>query len=392
MEEYGLKYNVQKVFNLFAKPYVNYRDGEGLRLVIPFLECDQKCDGCHLTKDNPVDFDYVLNLIDNIKKDKYLQPIPLQFSEQLQQITLERQTNHKKFNYINNNITKNENGYPVIGITLSGGNPLSKNNIKYTKKILENKNINDQIIYLGYDINYIKSNYKDFFEKYKNKIKYIKAGNYDSNNKNYGLYYGSKNQNLYDQNFNNIEKELKYNIFLKINEETKDKYKKYENNNQDMLIYLNSFQENELKNNFQLNNELQNSIIIEKNEKYILGINNIFGFWIISNSLDLPFVSIEIQGLNKKQLYGLYTQIIKHNDNFQIQILNEKIFKKETNQNNIKIQLDTVFDKNLNFKRNYNDISLLKKMYRKFFIEEYNQYYYLQNNETYKLYLETYMG
>jgi hypothetical protein len=31
-------------------------------------------------------------------------------------------------------------------------------------------------------------------------------------------------------------------------------------------------------------------------------------------------------------------------------------------------------------------------MYRKFFIEEYNQYYYLQNNETYKLYLETYMG
>jgi hypothetical protein len=60
------------VFNLFAKPYVNYRDGEGLRLVIPFLECDQKCNGCHLTNDNPVDFDYVLNLIDNIKKDKYL--------------------------------------------------------------------------------------------------------------------------------------------------------------------------------------------------------------------------------------------------------------------------------------------------------------------------------
>jgi pyruvate-formate lyase-activating enzyme len=60
------------VIILFVQPYINYRDGEGLRLIIGYSKCDLNCKNCHLTKDENVSFEYILNLLDNIKTTGYL--------------------------------------------------------------------------------------------------------------------------------------------------------------------------------------------------------------------------------------------------------------------------------------------------------------------------------
>jgi organic radical activating enzyme len=87
-------------------------------------------------------------------------------------------------------------------IVFSGGDPLSKINIEGTKYLLEKlQNNYDIMIYSGMDIDYIKKECISGF-------KFIKSGPYIQRLKqtpiktNEQMVFGSKNQRLYDANYN----------------------------------------------------------------------------------------------------------------------------------------------------------------------------------------------
>lgn len=318
--------------------------------------------------------------------------MPLQFSEQLSQMTYDKTVGYNKYGFVNNEIEENKLGIPIIGITIGGGNALSDTNINYTEKILQHKNVDNQIIYLGYTKEYIKQKHLNFLNKHKNKIKYIKIGPYIDEQKNYGIYYGSLNQKIYDIELNNIEELLPYKNVLKIDNSKREEIKKFFDNNKfyDDLIELNTFQGEYIGYNFQLPNELSNSVILSETKKYVLGINNIFGLWLINN-LETPFLTFEIGNYTKSQIYGMYIQMQKYNNDFQIETFFKHIKDKQVIKNGQKIQVDTIFDNNLRFKRNYNDLYLLKKLFMNSFYETNYNNYFLQNEKTSNIFFESFL-
>ncbi|HON84150.1 MAG TPA: 4Fe-4S cluster-binding domain-containing protein [Caldisericia bacterium] len=153
--------------------FIDYPDDESEAIIIYILGCDHFCVGCQ----NPLfkNKDYNLNT-------KLLYPIEL---------LLEIEKLSKR-------IDSNK-------VVLSGGDPLSKTNIEDVKSLL-NFNITkkfDYMIYTGYDIEYVKTNFINGF-------KFIKCGNYlpeykqDSEKTDDYLKFASTNQKLFDENFNLI--------------------------------------------------------------------------------------------------------------------------------------------------------------------------------------------
>ena len=95
-------------------------------------------------------------------------------------------------------------------ICLLGGDPLFNKNIDFTRELLiSTNNLFDFCVYTGYDIDYVVKNDISGF-------KFIKTGKYIEELKQESLktddfiQFASKNQHLYDSQFNLLSKEGKY--------------------------------------------------------------------------------------------------------------------------------------------------------------------------------------
>jgi anaerobic ribonucleoside-triphosphate reductase activating protein len=92
-------------------------------------------------------------------------------------------------------------GCDKIKVVLSGGDPLYKYNIDWTRELLKLSSKEfDYCIYTGYNIDYVKKNNINGF-------KFIKTGKYDKNNKNVtektdnNFVLASTNQQIYNEKF-----------------------------------------------------------------------------------------------------------------------------------------------------------------------------------------------
>jgi len=143
--------------------FIDYPDNESMAIILYFYGCDNGCFNCqNENKLNNLDFKEVG--IENIIKDIYI-------------LSTKLKTNK---------------------IVFSGGDCLYKNNIRFTKELLDKLKFDyDICIYTGYNTMYIKQNNIKGF-------KFIKIGKYVDNLKQDSfktddfIQFASKNQNLYD--------------------------------------------------------------------------------------------------------------------------------------------------------------------------------------------------
>lgn len=147
--------------------WVDYPDNENLAQIIYFNGCEHECKGCHNKE--------LKDLSDDREKEL--------------DILIE---------FLYGNKTKSNK------VVLSGGDPLYIRNLAQTRKILTLNDTFDFCIYTGYSINDVKSfNIKG--------ARFYKCGVYIDQQKdltagktNEYLRFASKNQRLYDENYNLI--------------------------------------------------------------------------------------------------------------------------------------------------------------------------------------------
>jgi organic radical activating enzyme len=132
------------VINPFILTFLDYPDDESHAILVYMMGCDHNCNGCQNIQFK--NFEYSKNTI-KLNMNSFL----------------------KKLNIF-------EKKYQTNKIVLSGGDPLSKYNINFTKSFL-NVNLKYEIcIYTGYDIEYVNKNNIDNFN-------YIICNPYDLNKK-----------------------------------------------------------------------------------------------------------------------------------------------------------------------------------------------------------------
>jgi len=160
----------------FSISFQDYPDPYFCSLVVYLTGCEHNCKNCH----NP----------------------QLQDSEQEIEGTVEIHTN-TAIRLINEFMQKNDQ---VEAIVLSGGDPLHKNNLYFTKKFCEeNGNKHSICIYTGYEIDYVK-------EQNITGFKFLKCGKYEEKKKqesfkdDYRMQLASKNQNFYDAEYKQLSK------------------------------------------------------------------------------------------------------------------------------------------------------------------------------------------
>ncbi len=167
----------------FNFTFIDYPDNESYALLIHFLGCDLTCMNCI-----------------NPKLRKF------DFNEGVISFTVDGFINEAI-----NILTKNNNCNKLV---LTGGDPCHKQNIFFVKKVLSLVgNFIDVCIYTGQDSQYIKSTGLTGF-------KFLKCGSYverlkqESKKTDTYIQFASKNQNLYDSNYNKISENGRY-YFLK---------------------------------------------------------------------------------------------------------------------------------------------------------------------------------
>lgn len=159
-----------KVSYPFGLTFLDYPNAIDHAVIIYMIGCDNNCISCH-----------------NLKfKD-------INYGEDIKELYLSELIDEIKIQFKKNKTNK---------LILSGGDPLAKNNIEFTKNIIHfiNKNV---CIYTGKSIDFVKENNVFGFE-------YIKCGTYDETNKqisektdNY-IQFASKNQELYGKDYKQL--------------------------------------------------------------------------------------------------------------------------------------------------------------------------------------------
>lgn len=172
--QYEEKIKILKVSNV---SFLDYPDSGSWAVVVYIMGCNHNCPGCH----NPQFQD-----ISNINKD--IKEVSLQsFNEYLAKLMKKHRTNK---------------------LVLSGGDPLAPYNVNFVREFL-NSTKYDVCIYTGYTWDYIKTlNLSNF--------KFLKCGRYLSNvsqtSEKTDEYFqlASKNQKLYNSNFELLSKDGRY--------------------------------------------------------------------------------------------------------------------------------------------------------------------------------------
>ena len=161
--------------NSITSSWLDYPDNESLAIVVFLNGCEHNCFDCHN---------------ESLQKlDGGIEYTPYQALNKLM-IEAERNNTRK--------------------LVLSGGDPLFKNSIEDVKEFLRINNFFDVCIYTGYDINYVKENRVAGFN-------FIKCGKYiaslrdsEAGKTNDVFVLASKNQKIYNSNFECISKENKF--------------------------------------------------------------------------------------------------------------------------------------------------------------------------------------
>jgi anaerobic ribonucleoside-triphosphate reductase activating protein len=162
--------NIIRCIYPFTESFLDYPDNESNCISIYILGCEHNCKDCS----NP-NFQNI-----NYESKDVLKIDVNNFFQLLKNFTEKRYT--KK-------------------ITLLGGDPLFSTNLIFTKELLIKNIFYDICIYTGYEIDYLKKhNIKGF--------SYVKCGRYDislqqkSFKNDNMIQFASKNQKLYDKDFN----------------------------------------------------------------------------------------------------------------------------------------------------------------------------------------------
>lgn len=163
--------NIIYPFNL---TFIDYPDNESCAVLLYMMGCDNSCIDCHNLKFK----DY--NFKENVKNYSNVNELINDLEMFLKRC--------------DNDVEKNQ-------LVLTGGDPLSSNNLLFTKELLNKLNNKYEVmIYTGKDVEYVKKNQI-------NNFKFIKCGEYDNNlsqisekNDQY-LKFASRNQKLYDSRF-----------------------------------------------------------------------------------------------------------------------------------------------------------------------------------------------
>lgn len=156
--------------------WIDYPNDEDVAIVWYFTGCGHNCHNCH---------------------NKELQTLKAYGSEEF---TIE------KFFGLTEYYTKRNKTNKVV---LEGGDPLFDINLNFTKDILNVNNRFDICVYTGYELDYVKKNNV-------NKFTFLKTGIYDeqlkqtSEKTNDYISFASKNQKLYDKNYNLLSENGKY--------------------------------------------------------------------------------------------------------------------------------------------------------------------------------------
>ena len=151
--------------------FVDYPQPEATAMVVYFCGCEHNCAGCQnpeLQNPYPQDESFIcLNV-------KSLFDLLLEYSGK----------------------------YRTTNVILTGGDPLFERNLPFTKALLSINNGNFGFcIFTGYDIEYAKFNQVKYFEYIKTG-KYIQTLKQESIKTNNAYQLASKNQQLFDRNYN----------------------------------------------------------------------------------------------------------------------------------------------------------------------------------------------
>ena len=158
-----------------VESFVDYPDNESLSICVVMMGCGHNCKGCQ----NPL-----------FQNPEYLEGTRIvsvdELSEELKNIC------HRNF---------------TNKIVLSGGDPLFKINLDFTKELLEKMSSEyDFCIYTGYDIDYVKQNNVKGYQ-------FIKCGTFDISKKRDSdktdneIIFASPNQILYNGNNEPLSKD-----------------------------------------------------------------------------------------------------------------------------------------------------------------------------------------
>jgi len=158
----------------FTESFIDYPDDESLSLTIYFLGCDNNCPHCSNPELQDKNYDH--------------------FSAK----------HHKDISILLQILKADASRLRTNKLTFIGGDPLYKDNIENTKKLLnELKDEFDICIYTGHSLQYVKDNDVTGFTFLKIG-KYIYKYKQESKKTDEYMQFASSNQELYDKDFNLI--------------------------------------------------------------------------------------------------------------------------------------------------------------------------------------------
>lgn len=157
--------------------WIDYPDDESIALVVVMMGCDNGCFKCQ----NP-DFQnpYFKEMTEEVEDPSVLEDLLKSLSER----------------------------YRTDKVVLSGGDPLMKYNIEFTKAFLKQTSFK-VCIYTGHDLNWVRDHYVKGFE-------FIKCGKFEYANRRESqktdecMVFASPNQQLYDKDLNLLSKDGVY--------------------------------------------------------------------------------------------------------------------------------------------------------------------------------------
>jgi organic radical activating enzyme len=155
-----------KILKTITTSFIDYPDADSISICVCFMGCVNGCKGCQ----NPEFQNH--NLTNEFTRD-----VTIEEMEELISLYCKKNKTNK--------------------VVLSGGDPLSPQNIEFTKVLLKNNNSLDICIYTGHNIEYVKNNNVKGF-------KFVKCGKFDITNYRASvktddqMIFASPNQKLYD--------------------------------------------------------------------------------------------------------------------------------------------------------------------------------------------------
>jgi anaerobic ribonucleoside-triphosphate reductase activating protein len=171
-----------KILKRISASFLDYPDNISLAIIVYILGCTHNCINCQ----NPKLQD--INIVDNT----------------IISVTLDE---------FEDSITKLIFKYRTNKLVLSGGDPLHPDNIKFIREFLKFTKF-DVCVYTGYPVEYVQASKLSNF-KFLKCGKYISTLNQSSVKTDDYLQFSSKNQKLYNDNFQLVSKDGKYYFYGK---------------------------------------------------------------------------------------------------------------------------------------------------------------------------------